>query len=170
MAALIEDLLNLARITRGHLRWAAVDLSAIAGQIIAELRGRDPARTTVVHIAPGLTVRGDDRLLTIALENLLGNAWKFTAKHPAAEIWFDQRMSEGRAVFCVRDTGAGFDMNHAHKLFAPFQRLHTADDYEGVGVGLATVQRIVSRHGGTIWVDAEIGRGAAFFFTLGEPA
>jgi light-regulated signal transduction histidine kinase (bacteriophytochrome) len=113
--------------------------------------------------------RGDARLLTIVLENLLGNAWKFTGKHPAAEIWFDQQRRDGRTVYCVRDTGAGFDMKYADKLFAPFHRLHGATEYEGVGVGLATVQRIIARHGGQIWAEAEVDRGAAFFFTLGVP-
>jgi len=169
MAGLIDDLLNLARITRGALRWTAVNLSAIAGQVAAELHRRDPERATQLHIAADVASRGDARLLTIVLENLLGNAWKFTAKHAAAEIWFGEQQRDGRTVYHVRDTGAGFDMRYADKLFMPFHRLHAASDYEGEGVGLATVQRIVSRHGGQIWAEAEVDRGATFFFTLGVP-
>lgn len=168
MAGLIDDLLNLARITRSHLRWAAVDLSSIAAQVVAELRSHDPDRTTVVHLERGVTAHGDARLLTIVLENVLGNAWKFTKKHPAAEIWFGQAQRDGRTVLVVRDTGAGFDMKHAEKLFVPFQRLHAASDYEGVGIGLATVQRIVARHNGQIWAESEIDGGAVFFIALGD--
>jgi|GEM_PF-5709306 len=170
MSALIDDLLDLARITRSHLTWSSVDLSSIAAQIIAELRARDPDRATVVHLASGVRAHGDARLLTIALENLLGNAWKFTKKHPAAEIWFGEEQRDGRTVLVVRDTGAGFDMKHAEKLFIPFQRLHAASDYDGVGIGLATVQRIVARHGGQIWAESEIDRGAVFYLALGDRA
>jgi light-regulated signal transduction histidine kinase (bacteriophytochrome) len=169
MAGLIDDLLNLARITRAELRWTSVDLSALAGQVAAELHRHDPERTTPIHIAAGVASRGDARLLTIVLENLLGNAWKFTGKHAAAEIWFDEQRRDGRTVYCVRDSGAGFDMKYADKLFAPFHRLHGATEYDGVGVGLATVQRIIARHGGQIWAEAEVDRGATFFFTLGVP-
>jgi len=170
MSGLIDDLLDLARITRVQLRWAPIDLAAIAAPIITELTRRDPGRTTRVHVAPGLTGHGDAKLMTIALENLLGNAWKFTAKQPAAEIWLDSDERDGQRVFVVRDTGAGFDMKYADKLFLPFQRLHTTDEFEGVGVGLATVQRIISHHGGRIWAEAMVGAGATFFFFLGEPA
>ena len=169
MAGLIDDLLNLARITRGAPRWTAVSLTSLAGQVAAELHRRDPERTTPLHVAADLACRGDARLLTIVLENLLGNAWKFTAKHAAAEIWFGEQQRDGRTVYFVRDTGAGFDMKYADKLFTPFHRLHAATEYEGVGVGLATVQRIISRHGGQIWAEADVDRGAAFYFTLGAP-
>jgi len=169
MATLIDDLLNLAQITRVQLRWAPIDLSAVAGQVIAELRRRDPDRATAVHIAPGLASHGDLRLVTLALENLLGNAWKFTAKRPAAEIWFDvEQRAEGR-VFFVRDTGAGFDMKYADKLFLPFHRLHTTDQFDGVGVGLATVHRIITHHGGRIWAEATVDGGATFLFLFGDP-
>jgi light-regulated signal transduction histidine kinase (bacteriophytochrome) len=168
MTGLIDDLLNLARITRHHIRWSTVDLSGLASQVVAELRHHDPDRATPVHIAPGISARGDARLLTIALENLLGNAWKFTHKHAAAEIWFAHEQRDGRDVFVVRDTGAGFDMKHAQKLFMPFHRLHAATDYEGMGIGLATVQRIVARHHGQIWAEAEADKGATFYFTLGD--
>jgi len=169
MAALIDDLLKLARITRLQLRWAPVDLTALADQVAAELRRHDGERATPIHIAPGVSGKGDARLLTIVLENLLSNAWKFTTKHAAAEIWFGVEQRDGRAAYFVRDTGAGFDMKYADKLFAPFQRLHGPNEYDGVGVGLATVQRIITRHGGRIWAEAEIDRGATFFFTLGDP-
>jgi signal transduction histidine kinase len=169
MAMLIDDLLYLARITRVQLRWAPIDLSAIAGQIVAELRRRDSDRATPVHIAPGLTTEGDARLVTVALENLLGNAWKFTAKHAAAEIWLGAEQRDGQEVFTVRDTGAGFDMKYADKLFLPFHRLHSAEQFEGVGVGLATVHRVIVHHGGRIWAESSVDGGAAFFFYLGEP-
>jgi len=169
MAALIEDLLNLARITRVQLRWTPIDLTALAGQVVAELQRRDADRTIQVHIAPGLASHGDARLLTIVLDNLLGNAWKFTAKHAAAEIWFGEEHRDGQQVFFVRDQGAGFDMKYADKLFHPFHRLHSADEFDGHGVGLATVHRIISHHGGRIWAEAAVGQGATFFFALGDP-
>src|SRR6185369_1510809 len=130
----------------------------------AEIRSREPARATPIHIAPGLSARVDARLFKIVLGNLLGNAWKFTAKHAGAEIWF----GGDHGTFWIRDAGAGFDMAYAKKLFRPFQRLHAAESYEGTGVGLATVHRIITHHGGRIWVEAEIDRGATFFFTLGD--
>jgi len=166
MSALIDDLLELARITRLAIRREPVDLSAIANDVIADLRRRDPARTVWVHIAAGLVAFADARLVHIVIENLLGNAWKFTAKHERAEIWFD---AVG-PTFHVRDTGVGFDMTYAEKLFSPFQRLHAARDYDGTGVGLAIVHRIVGHHGGRIWAEAEVDKGATFFFTLGDPA
>lgn len=164
MAALIDDLLDLARITRVPLELAVCDLSALAEEVIAEIQKRAPERTIAVHIAPGLSARADVRMLRIVLENLLGNAWKFTAKHDQAEIWF----GADAGTFYVRDTGAGFDMAYADKLFVPFQRLHAAMEYEGTGVGLATVQRIITHHGGRIWAEAEVGKGATFYFTLGD--
>jgi signal transduction histidine kinase len=164
MAALIDDLLDLARITREPLRRQPLDLSAIARDVVAELHRREPARAVAFHVAPDLSAHADARLLRIALENLLGNAWKFTARHDPAEIWFGREA----AVFHVRDTGAGFDMAYAGKLFAPFQRLHTVKQYDGTGIGLATVHRIISHHGGRIWAEAEVDKGATFFFTLGD--
>jgi PAS domain S-box-containing protein len=163
MAQLIDDLLDLARISRVPLAATSVDLSALASEVIAEVQRRDPNRTVEVHIAPGISARADARLMKILLENLLGNAWKFTARQDAAQIWFGADAS----AFFVRDTGAGFDMAYAEKLFVPFQRLHSDREYEGTGIGLATVHRIVTRHGGRIWAEAELGRGATFFFTLG---
>ena len=164
MAQLIDDLLHLGRISRGPLTVATIDLSAIAREVVDELRRRDPDRVVGVHLQPGISARGDVRLIRILFENLFGNAWKFTAKHPEAEIWF----GADAGTFHVRDTGAGFDMAHAGKLFAPFSRLHGAHEYEGTGVGLATVQRIITRHGGRIWAEGAVGRGATFFFTLGD--
>jgi len=163
MAQLIDDLLNLARVTRQPPAFADLDLSALASEVITELQLRDPARQVPVHIQPTASVWADARLLRIVLENLLGNAWKFTAKHADAEIWF----GAGRDGFHVRDSGAGFDMAYAEKLFVPFQRLHATKDYDGTGIGLATVHRIIGLHGGRIWAEAEVGKGATFFFTLG---
>jgi PAS domain S-box-containing protein len=164
MAQLIDDLLDLARIARVSLTATRIDLSAVAGEVVAEIQKRDPGRSVPIHIAPGLAARADARLMAILLDNLLGNAWKFTAKQPGAEIWFGTEAG----AFYVRDTGAGFDMAYADKLFLPFQRLHSDREYDGTGVGLATVHRIVTRHGGKIWADAAVGRGATFYFTLGE--
>ena len=121
-----------------------------------------------VEIAPGLSGCGDARLLTIVLQNLLGNAWKYTAKRPIARIEFRQANHGSETVYCVRDNGAGFNMAYADKLFAPFQRLHLESEFAGHGIGLATAQRIIARHGGRIWAEAEIDHGAAFFFTLGD--
>ena len=162
MAGLIDDLLTLARVSRARLDTATVDLSALAAEVAAELRQRDPARDTPIHIAPGLATQGDARLLRIVLENLLDNAWKFTVKHPRAEIWFG---TDG-TTFHVRDTGAGFDMAYADRLFVPFHRLHVSGDYDGTGIGLTIVQRIITHHGGRIWAEAAVDQGATFFFTL----
>jgi K+-sensing histidine kinase KdpD len=164
MARLIDDLLGLARIGRAPLKISTVAVSRIANEIIAELRARDPERTVATTVAPGLTARADGRLVAIVLENLLGNAWKFTAKATAATI---EVGTKDGALF-VRDTGAGFDMAYAAKLFVPFQRLHANEEFAGEGIGLATVARIVAHHGGRIWAESEIDQGATFYFTLGE--
>ncbi|HEY0194307.1 MAG TPA: ATP-binding protein [Kofleriaceae bacterium] len=166
MGSLIDDLLDLARISRVPLVLEPLDLTAIAHGVVAELRKHDPARTTQIDVAPGLTARADARMIELALENLLGNAWKFTARRADAQIWFG---ADGPSFF-VRDTGAGFDMAYAEKLFVPFQRLHTPQEFDGIGVGLATVQRIIHHHGGRIWARGEVGRGATFSFTLGDHA
>ena len=163
MGGLIDDLLKLSRVSRGELRKERVDLSAIAQAIVKEYTGRDVAMT----IAPGLVVQGDPRLLRVALENLLGNAWKYTSKRADARIEFGELAAGGERVFYVRDNGAGFDMRYADKLFGAFQRLHGANEFEGTGVGLATVQRILRRHGGRIWAEAKVGAGATFYFTVG---
>ena len=167
MSRLIDDLLHLSRVTRTQMRRGPVDLGAIAGEIIAGLRRCEPARRVEVVIAPDLRAGGDERLLRIAMENLLNNAWKFTGRgEPEARIEAGMETREGEPVFFVRDNGAGFDMAFANKLFGAFQRLHTNSEFPGHGVGLATVQRIITRHGGRIWADAAVGCGATFYFTL----
>ncbi|MDP2344724.1 MAG: ATP-binding protein [Deltaproteobacteria bacterium] len=165
MQTLIHELLQLARAAGGDVKRERVDLSAIVRTVVARLRTATPDRRVEVQVPAGLVAQGDPQLLVIVLENLIGNAWKFTgrAEHPRIEIG-----SDGDAFF-VRDNGAGFDMAHASRLFAPFQRLHTDDDFEGTGIGLATVARILQRHGGRIWAESAPDRGAAFFFTT-EPS
>jgi signal transduction histidine kinase len=165
MSMLIEGLLEMGRVTRGPLTFDTVDLSEIAVEVISDLRKIDPARSVSVDIAAGLSARGDRRLLSVVLVNLLGNAWKFSAKAPNPRIEFGRHAAPAPTFF-VRDNGAGFDMKYAGQLFAPFQRLHDANDFEGTGVGLATVQRALARHGGRIWTEAAVGRGATFFFSL----
>lgn len=165
MEGLIQDLLGLSRVTLAPMHASVVDLSALAQAIADELRGNDPRRVEFV-IAPCVVAYGDPPLLRVALENLLGNAWKYTAKHATARIEFGAATDDGRVCYFVRDDGAGFDMHDAAKLFAPFQRLHAAQDFDGTGIGLATVQRIIHRHGGRIWAEAAVERGATFFFEL----
>jgi signal transduction histidine kinase len=166
MGELIDALLSLARLTRDEMRSETVDLSAMAGEISDNLRRTRPERDVEVLIMPGLVANGDARLLKVALENLLGNAWKFTCKKAHAKIEFGAVRRDGTLTYYVRDNGAGFDQAHADKLFGPFERLHGADEFEGMGVGLATVQRVVHRHGGRIWAEGEVGRGATVYFTL----
>jgi len=167
MAQLIDDMLNLSRVSRGEMRREEIDLSRMARDITEQLQRAQPERIVEVKIEDGIKARGDDRLLRIALENLLGNAWKFTSKQPSSRIEFGAQAGDaGEDVFFVRDNGAGFDMAYADKLFSAFQRLHSIDEFEGTGVGLATVQRIIRRHGGRIWAESQPGRGATFYFTL----
>jgi len=166
MSGLIDDLLKLSKITRAELRRQPVDLSALARTVAAELHRREPARQVQWAIADGLAAEGDPSLLRVALDNLLGNAWKFAGKRPDARIEFGRGQRDGQTAFFVRDNGAGFDMAHAKKLFGAFQRLHTRAEFEGTGIGLATVQRIVHRHGGRVWAEGEVERGATFYFTL----
>jgi signal transduction histidine kinase len=168
MSQIIDDLLGLAQITRESLHKDPLQLTALARGVVAQLQQGNPAWAGAVEIAEGLMVRGDARLLTIALENLIGNAVKFTANQPEPRIAIGQERKGEETVFYVRDNGAGFDMAHAHKLFTPFQRLHQATEFEGTGVGLATVHRIITRHGGRIWAKAAVNQGATFFFTLGN--
>jgi signal transduction histidine kinase len=167
MGALIDDLLKLSRIGRSELRRAPMLLDPIARDIVAELQKREPERRVTVDIADGLDAYGDSRLLAVALENLLGNAWKFTSKREQAVVAFGRENVGGEARFFVRDNGAGFAMADAGKLFQPFYRLHKSSEFDGTGIGLATVARIVSRHGGRIWAEAKSGEGATFYFTLG---
>ena len=166
MTRLIEDLLHLSRVGRSEMSRSKVDLSAMIQAVAADLQKGEPSRSVHWKVAHGLTAQGDARLLRIAFENLLGNAWKFTSKREDAVIEFGQRAQNGDPVFFVRDNGAGFDMTYADKLFGVFQRLHPASEFPGTGIGLATVQRIVNRHGGRIWAEAEVGKGAIFYFTL----
>ena len=169
MNALVEGLLLLSRLTRAPLERADVDLAPIARHILEDLRSRAPERQAEIRIPAELRTRGDAHLLTVLLENLLGNAWKFTSKKERCRIELGVRLAEGAPVYFVRDDGAGFDPALAYRLFGAFQRLHAARDFEGTGIGLATVQRIVRRHGGRIWAEAEEGRGATFYFTLAQP-
>ena len=166
MGQLIEDLLNLSRVSRVELTRRDVDLAEIARQVVNDLRQRDPSHKPEISIWDDMTANADHRLLRAAFENLIGNAWKFTAKTPQARIEIGVLRDAGRATFFVRDNGAGFDMAYASKLFGPFQRLHAANEFPGTGIGLATVQRIMHRHGGRIWADGKPGKGAVFFFTL----
>ena len=167
MGQLIEDMLSLAQVSRAPLRHEPVDLTALAQGILAEWRGRAPERQVAIHIETGLQAHGDARLIKVVLENLLGNAWKFSSRRADAEISVGQRHdSAGLPVFFVRDNGAGFDMAYADKLFSPFQRLHAASEFAGTGVGLATVHRIIARHGGALWPESAPDCGATFFFTL----
>ncbi|HLY67882.1 MAG TPA: ATP-binding protein, partial [Chloroflexota bacterium] len=166
MGELIDDLLSLSRVTRAQMERKRVDLSALATSIVDALHEAHPERVVNASIAAGLTARGDQHLLRVLLENLLGNAWKFTANLAAAQIEFGSLDAEGDLAYYVRDDGAGFDMAYQEKLFKPFQRLHSPAEFEGTGIGLATVQRIVQRHGGRVWAEAEVDRGAAFYFTL----
>jgi signal transduction histidine kinase len=168
MGQLIEDLLNLSRVSRTELNRAEVDVGEIARQVAAELQAREPERKVELNVWDGMLAAADARLLRAALENLIGNAWKFTSKVAQARLEIGQMRDRERKVFFVRDNGAGFDMAFANKLFGAFQRLHGANEFAGTGIGLATVQRIIQRHGGEIWADAQPGRGAVFYFSL-EP-
>jgi signal transduction histidine kinase len=168
MSGLIDDLLNLSRINRTDLQKEAIDLTALARSVASELKSRQPERKFTFEIAGELTGHGDARLVAVVLDNLLGNAAKYTSKRAHARITFGQENRAGKSVFYIRDNGAGFDIAYADKLFAPFQRLHQDSEFEGTGIGLATVQRVISRHGGRIWAEAEVDKGATFYFTLGE--
>ena len=167
MGELIDVLYELSRMSRAPLRLGPIDLSALARELVVELRGQDPQRQVHIEITEMPLAEGDSRLMRIVLANLLGNAWKFTSKTAGARIAFDaQRDEDGRVVYSVRDNGAGFDMQFADKLFRVFHRLHREEEFPGQGVGLTTVQRIVARHGGRVWGEAERGAGASFYFTL----
>ena len=166
MATLIDDLLKLSRITRSELKREDVNLSVLAGEVIEELHRQEPERAVQCMIQPDLIAWGDARLLRIVLDNLLGNAWKFTGKRPDAQIEFGMHSQDGESVYFVRDNGAGFDMAYAEKLFGAFQRLHETSEFPGTGIGLATAQRIIHKHGGRIWAEGEVEKGATFYFTL----
>ncbi len=166
MSEIIDALLSLSRLSRAAPRRERVDLTQLAHEIVDQLRAGDPGRRVEFIAARDLVVEGDPELLRLVLDNLLGNAWKFTSKQPAARIELGRGEAGDAITYHVRDNGAGFDMALAHKLFAPFKRLHTASEFAGTGVGLATVQRIVRRHGGRIWADSAPSHGATFHFTL----
>jgi signal transduction histidine kinase len=166
MAHLIENLLQLSRMSRSEMRIQICDMSAMAREILDELHQGTPEREIEIVIEPGVEAKGDPTLLRAVLDNLLGNAWKFTSKKEQARIEFGTTTHEGQPAYFVRDNGAGFDMANAERLFGAFQRLHSSYDFEGTGIGLATVQRIVRRHGGNIWAEAAVDQGATFTFTL----
>lgn len=166
MAGLIDDMLKLSRVTRVELRREPSDLSALARSIAKTLAEEDPARQVEFRIGEGLTVEGDSQLLRVVMENLLGNAWKYTSRHEHARIEVGQSKKNGQRVFYVRDDGAGFDPRYTDRLFGAFQRLHGTKEFPGTGVGLATVQRIIHRHGGKIWAEAEVEKGATFYFSI----
>ncbi|GAB7025207.1 sensor histidine kinase [Geotalea toluenoxydans] len=166
MSQLIDDLLELSRVTRSELNCQATNLSRMAHLVLLELGQSQPERKVKWEIAEDVMADGDARLLRVVMENLLGNAWKYTARNEEAIIEFGSYMDRGVAIYYVRDNGAGFDMKYADKLFAPFQRLHRTEEFEGTGIGLATVKRIVGRHGGRIWAESAPEAGATFYFTL----
>jgi PAS domain S-box-containing protein len=166
MARLIDDLIDLARLTRQTMKREEVNLSQIVEQILTELRQEDPARHIEAHVEPNLIAAADRALIRVALENLLRNAWKFTSRREVAQIQFHAEMRERQIVYCVTDNGAGFDMSFASKLFLPFHRLHGISEFAGTGIGLATVQRVIQRHEGRVWAESAPEKGASFFFTL----
>lgn len=168
MGELIDGLLSLAQLSRDTLHIGQVDLTAIAGRIEQECRERDPDRQAHVRIQDDMVVTGDQRQLLVVMQNLLGNAWKFTSKQSQAEIEIGSQAGKAEeTVYFIKDNGAGFDMAYAETLFGTFQRLHSPADFAGTGIGLATVKRIIDRHGGQIWAQSKVGEGAMFFFTLG---
>jgi PAS domain S-box-containing protein len=168
MGRLIDDLLKLSRISRSEIRRERVDVSTLVRATVERLRRNEADRVVDLVVGEGIEANADPRLLAVVLENLLGNAWKFTAKRDRARIEFGAAGAGGARAYFVRDDGAGFDMAHASKLFGVFQRMHTAREFEGSGVGLATVQRVIHRHGGRVWAEAAVDRGATLHFTLGE--
>jgi len=168
MAQLIDDVLYLSRVTRSELRDQDVDLSEVAELVVSRLKEGQPNRRMEVKIRPGVVVTGDGQLLKIALENLLQNAWKFTGNQAEPRIEFGVTQTSGEPTYFIRDNGAGFEMTYAARLFGPFQRLHSQQEFPGNGIGLATVQRIIHRHGGKVWAEGLVGQGATFYFTLGR--
>jgi signal transduction histidine kinase len=169
MNSLIDDLLQLSRVAMSDIHVQAVDLSEITKAVVARLKMDDPTRKVTFTVAASAPATGDPKLVEIVLENLLNNSWKFTSKKAEARIEFGWMSAGGRTVYFVRDDGAGFEMKHMDSLFTAFQRLHSTSEFPGTGVGLATVRRIITRHGGEIWAEGEVNKGATFYFTLGEP-
>ena len=170
MFGLLDAMLTLSRVTREEMRREVVDLSALARSVASDLHRTQAERTVEFSVAPGLVAIGDASLIRVVLENLLGNAWKFTSRQPHARIEFGVSDEPGSQGYFVRDNGAGFDMTYVNRLFGAFQRLHTVDDFPGTGIGLPTVQRIVHRHGGRVWAEGRVGGGATFYFTLSSDA
>jgi light-regulated signal transduction histidine kinase (bacteriophytochrome) len=168
MAQLIDDILGLSRAGRAEMRMQRVDVSAMALDIIGDLRKSQPEREVEVIVEPGLTIDADAHLMSIALGNLLGNAWKFTGNRPVARIEFGSFEQNGERIYFVRDNGAGFNPEYADKLFSAFQRLHSESEFPGTGIGLALVQRILRRHGGRVWAESAVDQGATFYFTMAE--
>ncbi|MGM0651296.1 MAG: PAS domain-containing sensor histidine kinase, partial [Bacillota bacterium] len=166
MKLLIDDLLKLSRVSQMQVSREPVELSVLANIYLKELMDSEPNRQAEIVNTPGLVVEGDTALLRIALENLLGNAWKYTGGKEKARIEFGSMVQDEKEVYYIRDNGTGFDMKHAEKIFTAFQRLHDSKKYPGTGIGLSIVSRIISRHGGEIWAEGEPGKGACFFFTL----
>jgi light-regulated signal transduction histidine kinase (bacteriophytochrome) len=166
MNGLIDALLELSHVSRASFQRRRVDLSAAAAAVVDDLRHREPERAVDVSIEPGLAAEADPRLARLLLDNLIGNAWKFTSRTPAARIEVGAIAHDGATAFFVRDNGAGFDPALADRMFAPFQRMHSVAEFPGTGIGLATVKRIIDRHGGTVWAESAVGRGATFYFTL----
>jgi PAS domain S-box-containing protein len=169
MYTLIDALLTLSRVTQEEMRRDVIDLSALARSVATELQRTHPDRQVEFVIPPGIIGIGDASLVRVALENLIWNAWKFTSRQPAPRIEFGAVDKSGATVYFVRDNGAGFDMAYADKLFGAFQRLHTAEEFPGTGIGLPTVQRVVRRHGGKVWAEGAVDHGAVFYFTLAPP-
>jgi light-regulated signal transduction histidine kinase (bacteriophytochrome) len=168
MGLLIDSLLNFSRLVRADLVKTEVNLSMMAEDVIRDLRTSTPDRSVECIVEPNLIAFGDQRLLHSAVQNLLENAWKFSGQSPCAQIKFGALEKDGIRTFYVRDNGVGFDMVYVSKLFGAFQRLHSEASFSGTGIGLATVSRIVRRHGGTVWAEGEVGVGATFYFTLGN--
>lgn len=166
MSDLVDNLLNLSRITRTEIKKQTFDISHLSDAILRDLQEAEPGRRVKVNVAPGIYAKGDFTLLKAALANLIGNAWKFSSKEPQAEIEVGRINIDGEEAFFVRDNGVGFNMAYADNLFGAFKRLHGVDEFPGTGIGLATAQRIISRHGGRIWAESEVGKGATFYFTL----
>ncbi len=166
MEQLVADLFSLSTVSRGEFNRMEFDFSALARTVAAALARGDPARKVALEVEAGLYARGDAGLIRVVLENLIGNAWKFTSRRDGARIEVGQVPDAAIPTFFVRDNGAGFDAALAAKLFTPFQRLHSKKDFEGTGIGLATVSRIVTRHGGKVWAEGTVGAGATMYFTL----
>jgi light-regulated signal transduction histidine kinase (bacteriophytochrome) len=170
MSTLINDLLDLSRVSRGAVQKESINLTEVARGIVADLHSKEPERKVAIEIADGLSAVADRRLVTIVLVNLLGNAWKYTANEATAQIAVGKNNdnNDHESVFYVRDNGVGFDMAYVNQLFTPFRRLHHDSEFEGTGVGLATAQRVIARQGGRIWAEAAVRAGATFYFTLGD--